>query len=82
MYPFYQCVYIVNLDLVTNPHIQSSRHQKSKYENNIIELSELNRDLLNKIKTMDVILKQKEKYIDILLKKKDVNYFIIENNTL
>jgi chromosome segregation ATPase len=46
---------------------------KNKFEDNFIYASEVNENLIEKIKVYEQVLKQKEKYINILIKKKDVS---------
>jgi predicted RNase H-like nuclease (RuvC/YqgF family) len=49
--------------------LQDTEKMKSKFENQLIEVTQLKDDLLEKIKVYEGVLKQKEKYINILIKK-------------
>lgn len=55
--------------------IEFSEKLRSKYELQIVELTNTNNELLEKIKTYDSVLKQKEKYINILIKKNESSNF-------
>lgn len=49
--------------------LQETEKVKSRFENQLIEVSQIKDDLLEKIKVYEGVLKQKEKYINILIKK-------------
>lgn len=49
--------------------LQETEKMKSRFENQLIEVSQIKDDLLEKIKVYEGVLKQKEKYINILIKK-------------
>lgn len=55
--------------------LQETEKMKSRFENQLIEVSQIKDDLLEKIKVYEGVLKQKEKYINILIKKNSIENF-------